>query len=97
VGLGYAKVKGDWYKSYWRGYPDVLGQGDQVTGYGQSGKTKVDGHYISAKVGATFNEYYDVELEYAKHDIHADAFRSLDINGADAEFDRTSVNLIYNF
>jgi hypothetical protein len=23
VGLGYAKVKGNWYKSYWRGYPGL--------------------------------------------------------------------------
>jgi hypothetical protein len=27
VGLGYAKVKGNWYKSYWRGYPG-LGDSD---------------------------------------------------------------------
>ncbi|CAC9436377.1 hypothetical protein [bacterium endosymbiont of Bathymodiolus sp. 5 South] len=96
VGLGYAKVKGNWYKSYWRGYPG-LGDSDEVSGYGQRGKTKVNGHYISAKVGINFNENYNLELEHAKHKIHADSFRSFDINGLDAKFNRTSVNLIVNF
>jgi hypothetical protein len=90
VGLGYAKVKGNWYKSYWRGYPG-LGDSDEVSGYGQKGKTKVNGHYISAKVGINFNENYNLELEHAKHKIHADSFRSFDINGLDAKFNRTSV------
>jgi hypothetical protein len=31
------------------------------------GKTKVNGHYISAKVGINFNENYNLELEHAKH------------------------------
>ena len=96
VGLGYAKVKGNWYKSYWRGYPG-LGDSDEVSGYGQRGKTKVNGHYIGAKVGINFNENYNLELEHAKHKIHADSFRSFDINGLDAKFNRTSVNLIVNF
>jgi len=96
VGLGYAKVKGDWYKSYWRGYPDVI-DSVEVSGYGQKGKTKVDGHYISAKVGINFNKHYNLELEHARHDLHADSFRSFDINGLDAEFKRTSLNLIYSF
>jgi hypothetical protein len=30
VGLGYAKVKGNWHKSYWRGYPG-LGDSDEVS------------------------------------------------------------------
>jgi hypothetical protein len=133
----------------------------EVSGYGQRGKTKVNGHYISAKVGINFNENYNLELEHAKHKIHADSFtnwarlknqcdlgnaeswlvyvistptrkrlicltgihlpginfnenynlelehakhkihadsfRSFDINGLDAKFNRTSVNLIVNF
>ena len=97
VGFGYAKVKGDWYKSSWRGYPSLPDTSDEAAGYGQSGKTKIDGHYISAKVGINFNEHYNLELEHAKHDLHADSFRSFDINGLDAEFDRTSLNLIYSF
>jgi hypothetical protein len=44
-----------------------------------------------------FNENYNLELEHAKHKIHADSFRSFDINGLDAKFNRTSVNLIVNF
>jgi len=96
VGLGYAKVKGNWYKSSWRGYPNP-NVSDEVAGYGQSGKTKISGHYTSAKVGVNFNENYNLELEYSKHKFHADSFRSLEINGVDAEFDRTSLNLIYSF
>ncbi|VVH64645.1 hypothetical protein BSPLISOX_2573, partial [uncultured Gammaproteobacteria bacterium] len=91
VGLGYAKVKGNWYKSYYRGTPGP------DANYGMKGKTKVNGHYISAKVGINFNENYNLELEHAKHKIHADAFRSFNINGLDAKFNRTSVNLIVNF
>jgi hypothetical protein len=40
---------------------------------------------------------YNLEFEHAKHKIHADSFRSFDINGLDAKFNRTSVNLIVNF
>lgn len=90
VGFGYAKVKGDWYNSYYRGTP-----GDPE--YGTKGKTKVDGHYISVKVGLNFNEHYNLELEHAKHKLEADSFRSFNINGSDAEFNRTSLNLIYSF
>ncbi|CAC9519146.1 hypothetical protein [uncultured Gammaproteobacteria bacterium] len=90
IGLGYAKIKGNWHKSYYSGTP---GGAD----YGTKGKTKVDGHYISAKVGINFNENYNLELEHAKHKIHANAFRSFNINGSDAKFNRTSVNLIVNF
>ncbi|CAC9434897.1 hypothetical protein BHECKSOX2_545 [Bathymodiolus heckerae thiotrophic gill symbiont] len=90
VGLGYAKVKGNWHQSYYRGTPGGVG-------YGQSGKTKIDGHYVSAKAGVNFKENYNLELEHAKHKLHADAFRSFNINGSDSEFNRTSVNLIINF
>ncbi len=90
IGAGYAKVKGDWHKSYYSGIPND-------PEYGTKGKTKIDGHYISAKMGVNFNKNYNLELEHAKHKIHADAFRSLNINGSDAEFSRTSLNFIYNF
>jgi hypothetical protein len=44
VGLGYAKVKGNWHKSYYRGTPGP------DANYGMKGKTKVNGHYISGKL-----------------------------------------------
>jgi len=91
VGLGYAKVKGDWYKSHY----DKSIPNDPA--YGTKGKTSIDGHYLSAKAGINFNENYNVEIEHAKHKFHADAFRSFDINGSDAEFSRTSINFIYTF
>ncbi|CAB5502369.1 hypothetical protein THERMOT_1600 [Bathymodiolus thermophilus thioautotrophic gill symbiont] len=90
VGLGYAKVKGDWYKSYFSGSAND-------PAYGTKGKTSIDGHYLSAKAGINFNENYNVEIEHAKHKFHADAFRSFNINGSDAEFSRTSINFIYTF
>ncbi|WXT99633.1 MAG: hypothetical protein Ctma_0337 [Catillopecten margaritatus gill symbiont] len=89
VGLGYAKVKGDWHRSYYN--PADLNN------YGEKGKTKINGHYVSAKVGLIFKEKYSIELEHAKHKLHADAFRSFNINGSDAKFSRTSLNLIVNF
>ncbi len=91
VGAGYAKIKGDWYNSYYRGIP---GEDPE---YGKKGKTKVDGYYTSIKTGVNFNKNYNLELEYAKHKLHADSFRSFNINGSDAEFSRTSLNFIYNF
>ncbi|AYQ57710.1 hypothetical protein MS2017_2053 [Bathymodiolus thermophilus thioautotrophic gill symbiont] len=91
VGLGYAKVKGDWYKSHY----DKSIPNDPA--YGTKGKTSIDGHYLSAKAGINFNENYNVEIEHAKHKFHADAFRSFNINGSDAEFSRTSINFIYTF
>ncbi len=91
IGAGYARVKGDWYNSYYSGSP-----GDDPR-YGTEGKTKIDGHYISAKIGVNFNQNYNLELEYAKHKLHADSFRSFNINGADVELNRTSLNFIYNF
>jgi hypothetical protein len=59
-------------------YPG-LGDSDEVSGYGQRGKTKVNGHYIGAKVGINFNENYNLELEHAKHKIHADSIRFIPI------------------
>jgi len=95
VGLGYAKVKGDWYNSYYRGTPRTASNPDPD--YGKKGKTKIDGHYISVKVGINFNEHYNLELEHAKHKLHADSFRSFNINGSDSKFNRTSLNFIYSF
>lgn len=89
IATDYGKVKGRWYKSYYGGAG--------TAGYGESGKTKVNGHYVSAKVGMNFNKHYSLELEHAKHKLHADAFRSFNINGSDTEFNRTSLNFIYNF
>ncbi|SMN02188.1 hypothetical protein SPONN_561 [uncultured Candidatus Thioglobus sp.] len=91
IGAGYAKVKGDWHNSYYRGTP-----GDDPR-YGTEGKTKVDGRYISFKTGMNFNDHYNLELERAKYKLHGDSFRSFNINGADAEFSRTSLNFIYSF
>ncbi len=91
VGAGYARVSGDWYNSYYRGTPGYDPR------YGTEGKTKVDGNYISLKVGMNFNEHYNLELEHAKHKLHADSFRSFNINGSDLKFSRTSLNFIYNF
>jgi hypothetical protein len=51
VGLGYAKVKGNWHKSYYRGTPGP------DANYGMKGKTKVNGRYISAKVGINFKSH----------------------------------------
>lgn len=90
VGVGYAKVKGNWYKSYYQ-------RGGLESEYGTKGKTKINGHYISAKIGINFMNNYNIELEHAKHKINADAFRSFNINGSDVKFSRTSINLISNF
>ncbi len=90
VGIGYAKVKGDLYKSYYSGVPSD-------PAYGTKGKTSIDGHYISLKAEVHFKAHYTLELEHAKHKLHADAFRSFNINGSDTEFSRTSLNFIYNF
>jgi hypothetical protein len=79
--LGYAKVKGNWHKSYYRGTPGP------DANYGMKGKTKVNGRYISAKVGINFNENYNLELEHAKHKIHADAFRSFNIRAKVAKME----------
>ncbi len=90
LGLGYARIKGKWHNSYYSGMPGGAG-------YGESGKTNVDGYLISVKAGMSFSKYYNLELEHAKHKIHADAFRSFNINGSDAEINRNSINLIVNF
>lgn len=91
VGIGYARVKGDWYNSYYRGTPG------EDPRYGTEGKTNIDGDYISFKVGLNFKEHYNLELEYSKHKRHADVFRSLNINGSDTKFSQTSINLLYTF
>ncbi len=90
VGLGYAKVKGDWYNSYYSGT-----SGDPE--YGTKDKTGVNGSYISAKAGVNFMQHYNLELEYAKHKFYAQSFRSFNINGSNSSFNRISINFIYNF
>jgi hypothetical protein len=42
LGLGYARIKGKWHNSYYSGMPGGAG-------YGESGKTTVDGYLISVK------------------------------------------------
>lgn len=91
IGAGYAKTKGDWFNSYYSGTP-----GNDPR-YGTEGKTNINGNYISFKVGANFMEHYNIELEHAKHKFHADSFRSFNINGSDANFNRNTLNFIYNF
>ncbi|KAF3978733.1 MAG: outer membrane beta-barrel protein [Methylococcales symbiont of Iophon sp. n. MRB-2018] len=91
IGAGYARVIGNWHNSYYRGTP-----GDDPR-YGTEGKTKVDGHYISVKAGINLSEHYNLEVEYARYNLHADSFRSFNINGADAEFSKTSLNFVYSF
>ena len=87
IGLGWTKVNGDWHNSYYSGMPGGAG-------YGQSGKTGVDGHSINIKLGVNFGEHYNLELEHAKYKIHANSFRSFNINGLDADIDRTALNFI---
>lgn len=91
IGAGYAKTKGDWHNSYYRGTPGADPR------YGTEGKTDVSGNYISFKAGVNFLTQYNLELEFAKHKFHADSFRSFNINGSDAEFERTSLNFVYQF
>lgn len=93
IGIGFARVDGDWHQSFFNPDPAALGDPN----YGQSGKTPVDGRYVSIKAGGSFAENYNIELEFAQYNLHADSFRSLNINGADVDFRRTSLNFIYNF
>ncbi len=90
VGAGYAKTKGKWTKSYYSGVP-----GDPE--YGTKGETDVDGSYRALKAGLNFHNGFSLEFVYSRHEFQADAFRSLNRNGAKVKHRKNAINLIYHF
>lgn len=90
VGAGYTRVLGRWNRSF---YDAATHPQD----YGKKDSTAVNGYYVSGKIGAQVFKHFSIEGEYAVYDLHADAFRSLNINGADIHYDRFSLSIIFNF
>lgn len=89
VGAGYTRVLGRWHRSF---YSDSMPQD-----YGKKDSTAVNGYYTSGKIGIHFLQHISLEGEYAVHNLHADEFRSFNINGSNIEYDRFALNLIINF
>lgn len=90
VGAGLSLVKGKAYRSFYS-LNDLLTGGGL---YGQSGSSSMDGHAFSIKAGMKYAKFA-IELEQSRYDLHIDSFRSFDINGADIEFDRTMLSLVW--
>lgn len=90
IGGGHARTLGKWRRSFFSGIPND-------PNYGKSGRTSVIGYYSSAKIGVHIFDHFSVEAEYAWHRMRAKSFRSFNIDGARAKYERLSVNIIYNF
>lgn len=90
VGAGYAKTKGKWTKSYYRGTPG----GPE---YGTKGETDTSGSNKSVKVGLDLNNGFSVEWKRSINEFKADSFRSFNINGASGDYEIDTLQLLYHF
>ncbi len=92
IGAGVSLITGKANKTFYN-LEDLL---TGVNTYGQSGRSNMDGTAFAIKGGMDFDTFR-VELEHGLYDLHIDAFRSFEINGADLEFDKTMLSMILDF